>query len=239
MLKFIIRLDDACVNMNKNNWDRVESLLDKYNVKPIAGIIPDNKDKSFKYEIIEDFWTNYVKRWQEKKWTIALHGLHHDLSTIVRTEYSGKSLEEQKEMLTKGYNILMSNGIKPDCFFAPNHTFDKNTIKACKELGYFKFISDGNAFFPYKKDGIIFLPNVFDTPHKISNSGIFTFVYHPNNMKEADFVYLENFIKNNYELFDANIDEILEKFENRKRSFFDMVLSAFIQIYRILLNTKR
>ena len=35
MLKYIIRLDDACPNMKKDNWERVEKLLDKYNIKPI------------------------------------------------------------------------------------------------------------------------------------------------------------------------------------------------------------
>lgn len=32
MLKYIIRLDDACPNMKKDNWERVEKLLDKYNI---------------------------------------------------------------------------------------------------------------------------------------------------------------------------------------------------------------
>ena len=61
MLKYIIRLDDACTRMNKKNWDRIEKLLDKYNIKPIVGIIPDSKDEAFlKFPYIEEFWKNYA-----------------------------------------------------------------------------------------------------------------------------------------------------------------------------------
>lgn len=39
MLNYIIRLDDACPNMNHERWREVENLLEKYNIKPIVGII--------------------------------------------------------------------------------------------------------------------------------------------------------------------------------------------------------
>ena len=55
MLKFILRLDDAAPTMNKEKWDKIEKILDKYNIKPIVGIIPDNKDLEFNYPIIENF----------------------------------------------------------------------------------------------------------------------------------------------------------------------------------------
>ena len=232
MLKFIIRLDDACPNMNKEKWDRVEKILDKHNIKPIVGIIPDNKDKEFKNPYIKNFWKDYAKSWQEKKWIIAQHGLNHNLSDEIRTEFSGKSYEEQYKILSSGNKILKENGIKTKCFFAPNHTFDNNTIKACNELKCFSFISDGYAFYPYKKKNMVFIPSVFDTPHKLFNFGIYTFVYHPNNMKEQDFEYLDKFLNQYKENFDINIDDIIEKYKNRIRKPHDYILQFMIFFYR-------
>ena len=44
MIRYIIRLDDASEIMNVSTWERIEELLDNYNIKPIVGIIPNNKD---------------------------------------------------------------------------------------------------------------------------------------------------------------------------------------------------
>lgn len=232
MLKYVIRLDDACPTMNKEKWDRMEELLSKYNIKPIVGVIPENRDSEFNYNLISNFWEAYVFRWQQKGWLIAQHGLHHNLNKNIRTEFKNKSYEEQLHILKSGYQKLIDNNIKPNCFFAPAHTFDNTTIKACKELKYFEFISDGYSFYPYEKNGMMFLPSVFDTPHKISKFGVFTFVYHPNKMKESDFEYLENFIKNNNELFDVNVLDIVKKYNGRKRNILDYMLLLAITSYR-------
>lgn len=234
MLKYIIRLDDACPTMNEKKWNEIEKLLDKYNIKPIVGVIPDNKDKEFKNPEIKDFWKKYPQKWQKKGWIIAQHGLNHDLSKKIRTEFKGKTYEEQKEILKQGNKILKQNGVKPKCFFAPAHTFDNNTILACKELGYFDFISDGYAFYPYKYKDMLFLPSVFDTPHKISKFGIFTFIYHPNNTSNNDLAYLEEFIKNNKEKFETDINSILKKYSNRKRNIVDFILQMSITLFRVM-----
>ena len=212
MLKYIIRLDDACPYMDIKKWNRVEFILDKYNIRPIVGIIP--------------------AKWQKKGWIIAQHGLHHDLNKEIRTEYSGKSFNEQKNNLIEGNEILNNYKIKPVCFFAPAHTFDDNTVKACVELGYFKFISDGVSLYPFKSNNMIFLPNIFDTPHKILPFGVYTFVLHPNNMSEDDFLYLEKFIINNKDNFEVTIDELLKKYSNRKRTIFDFIIKYMIFILR-------
>lgn len=233
MLKYIIRLDDACPNMNKANWDRIEQLLDKYSIKPIVGIIPDCKDKEFEqYKYINNFWNEYAREYQKKGWIIAQHGLNHNLSKSVRTEFSNKSYEEQYRIIKEGYDILREKGITPISFFAPNHTFDDNTIKVCKDLDVFKFISDGYSLYPYKYKDVLFLPSVFDTPHKVSPLGVWTFVYHPNNMSDNDFTYLEEFIKRYKENFEIDINEIIKKYENRKRKPHDWILKFMIMLLR-------
>lgn len=231
MLKYIIRLDDACPNMDYNKWSRIEILLNKYNIKPIVGVIPDNRDPEFNYPRIDNFW-DIVRRWQANEWIIAQHGLHHSLSDTVRTEFSGKDFKTQLQIITEGFNILQKENIKPICFFAPAHTFDSNTIKACKKIDSFKFISDGYAFYPYSKEDMLLIPSVFDTPHKISNNGIFTFVYHPNKMDDEDFNYLEDFIKKHNKEFEVDIDSIVLKYKKRRKKIFDYLLHMSIYSYR-------
>ena len=41
---YLIRLDDIAENMNWNMMDQTTSLFDKFNIKPVLGVIPNNKD---------------------------------------------------------------------------------------------------------------------------------------------------------------------------------------------------
>ena len=42
--KYLVRLDDACPTMDAVKWQRMETLLDAYEVKPMVGIIPHCQD---------------------------------------------------------------------------------------------------------------------------------------------------------------------------------------------------
>lgn len=209
MSKYVIRMDDACPTMNHLNWKRIENILDSYGVKPIVGVIPDNKDSEFNWEYHHNFW-DIVQSWQEKDWIIAQHGYEHryhyhvpgkgyfQRSHSINTEFAGLSYEEQMQKLKSGYEILLKKGIKPTCFFAPAHTFDSITIEALKELKGIEFVSDGYALYSYKKQGMLFLPSICDGPFSIPMwGGIYTFVFHPSVMKDGDFKRLENFLRRN------------------------------------------
>ena len=102
-----------------------------------------------------------------------------------------------------------------------------------------KFISDGYAFYPFKKRGMVFFPSVFDTPHKISKFGVFTFVFHPNEMKKEDFDSLEKFINENPSSFNVDIFALAEKYKNRRRNVLDLSLQAAIYVFRSIKGTKR
>ena len=41
---FLFRLDDIAENMNWDMMDQTTNLFDKFEVKPVLGIIPNNKD---------------------------------------------------------------------------------------------------------------------------------------------------------------------------------------------------
>ena len=53
-------------------------LFDKYNIKPIIGVIPKNEDKELKsYPVCNfDFWEK-IKNLKKQGWEIAMHGYEH------------------------------------------------------------------------------------------------------------------------------------------------------------------
>ena len=226
---YIIRLDDASEYCNLQNWNKIEMLLDKYNVKPIVGIIPQNEDKTLlKYCKNENFWQRAVE-WQQKGWNIALHGFNHNyisnsggLNPVQkRSEFAGVPLNIQKDKIKNGVKILKEKGLNPKIFFAPSHTYDENTLLALKECSDIKIISDTIANDIYYEKDFYFLPQqagrVRKLPFKFT-----TFCYHPNEMTNEDFEELEIFISKNINAF-KEID--FEKLKTRKKTIFDKILN--------------
>lgn len=208
MTRFVFRLDDACERMNLDKWNRIEVLLDKYEIKPLVGIIPDCKDPMMsQYEPNISFWDK-VNVWIKKEWTIALHGYNHLYTTDQgginpihnRSEFAGIDLRKQKEMIRAAVSIFAQHGVSPQVFFAPSHTFDKNTIQALKEESSIRIISDTIAFDTYTMDGITFVPQQSGTVRYLPFS-LVTFCYHPNDMQEEDFARLEFFFSKYKEKF--------------------------------------
>lgn len=215
MLSYIIRLDDATPKMNPQGWQAVEDILDKYGVKPIVGIIPDNRDPLFTWPEDPDFWTETVQRWQNKGWTIAMHGCHHVYHNCIRgghSEFIDLDYDAQKALIHKGYDILRQHGADPDCFFAPGHSFDEITVDVCRDSGFFRFISDGYALYPFRERDMLFFPSIFDTPHRILPFGVYTFVLHPSFTPEKELRHFERFLRKHHRQF-RPIPEILEQID--------------------------
>ena len=193
----------------KHHLYRMKELLDRYEIKPIFGIIPDNKDETLisVYERDEMFWDK-IKLWIQSGWIPALHGFEHRYVTKdgginpvnARSEFAGLTYEEQCQKIEKGYEILKYHGILPEIFFAPSHTFDENTLKALEERTDIRVVSDTIANDVYKKGNFWFIPQqsgaVRELPFKVV-----TFCYHPNVMKDSDYEVLEKFLKGHREEF--------------------------------------
>ncbi len=203
MSKYLLRLDDASDYMNIEKWQRIENLLDKYHIKPIVGVIPDNRDPDMLGVYTKDilFWDK-VRRWQHKGWTIALHGYNHVFETNDgginpvnnRSEFAGVSLERQKEKIKNGCTVLHAHGIEPKIFFAPAHTFDMNTLVALKDESKIRIISDTIANDVYFENEFYFIPQQSGRVRRLPFS-LVTFCYHPNIMSENDFIDLEIFLR--------------------------------------------
>lgn len=226
MSRYIMRLDDACPKRDVAKWDRMETLLDRYGVKPLVGIIPDCKDPDMDcYAEDVDFWTKRVVVWQSKGWQLALHGYNHVFKTELgginpvnkRSEFAGVPFEEQRKMIADGIRILRSHNINPKVFFAPAHTFDENTIKALLEESDIRVVSDTPANKPYSKYGMTFVPQQSGHVRKLPLNTV-TFCYHPNTMNNKSFVQLESFLQQNT-FVDFPINTVV-----RKPSFLDKFL---------------
>lgn len=226
-MQFFFRLDDACEKRDIDKWSRMENLLDKYEIRPLVGVIPKCEDSMMdKYTIDPNFWQK-VDEWIKKEWVIALHGYNHVCITKsgginpvnARSEFAGVPVDIQKEKIIDGIKLFKERGIEPKVFFAPSHTFDENTIKVLIENSKIRIISDTIANKPYKKYGITFVPQQSGSVRKLPLNTV-TFCYHPNIMLNSDFVKLEEFFKrykNRFKQF-----PVIEV--ERKRTFFDVVL---------------
>ncbi|KGN76152.1 hypothetical protein HQ40_05050 [Porphyromonas gulae] len=210
-IKYLVRLDDACPTMNKKKWQQVENILDKYSIRPMVGVIPNNLDPMQMEDSYDsDFWTK-VKKWETKNWAIAMHGNTHLYRMLDKpcginpvnpfSEYVGKTLEDQNINISEAWLSFVSKGFKPKYFFAPGHTFDQNTLEALKIHTEIRVISDTIAFAPYKDGEFIFIPQQVGYFRKILIPGYWTFCFHPNVMHEKDFKDFELFISENRNRF--------------------------------------
>ena len=213
--RYLIRLDDACPTMDAVCWQRMECLLDKYEVRPMVGIIPSNADSKQMINSEDNLFWQKVMKWQKKRWAIALHGFDHCYISSdaginplwSRSEFAGVPLEKQKQKIRDGITILKSHGLNPKYFFAPSHTFDENTLIALKECSDIRIISDTIATVPYKKGDFVFIPQIGGHCVNMPFSGVYTFCFHPNTMNEAAFDSLESFIQSHKSEF-CGFDEL-------------------------------
>lgn len=229
MPQYLLRLDDASSYGKLENWDRIEKLLEQYQIAPIVGIIPANKDeKLIKNAYDGGFWDR-ARHWQEKGWCIALHGYDHRYCSESgginpvnqRSEFAGSPLTVQEQKIEQGLSILKEQGINPKIFFAPAHTFDENTLLALKNKSDIRIISDTVADDVYYENELFFIPQQAGTVRQLPFKTV-TFCYHPNEMSEIDFVKLEQFIKNHQNKFIRFSNLKLKK---RKKSYYDRMLS--------------
>jgi len=225
--------------MDSKKWNLFEIFLDKYNIKPIVAVIPNNKDNSMLYDSVDkDFWLK-VKRWQDKGWHIALHGYDHKYITdgqgLVpldkQSEFVGLSLKEQNKKIKAGWKIFNENSIQSDIWVAPSHTFDENTLKTIKTETTISIVSDGISTKPFSEFGFFWIPQQLWKYKKKSN-GIYTICYHPSMMSESQIISELKVLRKNKNTIISNIEELKEKYQDRKLSLTDNIYRKYFFIKR-------
>lgn len=202
MVKYLLRLDDACPTMHAERWLKIEQILDKYGIRPMVGVIPNNEDELQQCSPENNSFWELVRLWEAKGWSIALHGFNHcyisnnaGINPLwTRSEFAGLPLDTQTNKISQGVNILRTHGINPKYFFAPSHTFDRNTLKAIETCSDIRVISDTIATKPYRRYGFVFIPQLGGRCMEIKLNGFWTFCLHPSFMSDSDFEAIDKFL---------------------------------------------
>lgn len=238
--QYLIRLDDACPTMDWARWTKVFALLDRFDIKPIIGVIPDNKDDTLEIDPPRtDFW-DVVAQWLDKGWTIGLHGYQHLYVTQqgglvpigTKSEFAGLPLPAQEEKIRKGWAIFQSHGIKPTIWVAPGHSFDSNTLLALKSETDIDLVSDGIALECFVSDGFHWLPQQLWRFRKLP-FGTYTICLHPNTMTSREFDDLERSLRTRRESF-VSLAEV--RFPARKKNAVEKLLA---KLYMAALHSRR
>lgn len=203
-MRIAIRLDDIAPDMNWDNFWKMKKILDDAKIRPLVGVIPDNRDSLISMGPPQDNFFEIVRKLQKEGWIISQHGYQHVYETSDKgvlkinpfSEFAGLPYEKQLNKIKKGRENLEKQGIETDIFMAPGHTFDKNTLRALKECG-FSYITDGYYSQNYKYKGLTFLP----CKNTCSGKGLDTLCIHTNSMQENDFTKLEEEIRTHRERY--------------------------------------
>lgn len=234
--KYIFRLDDACETMNHARWNRVESILDKWNIVPLVAVVPDNHDPELIIDSPSDSFWNKVRSWERKNWGIAMHGYQHVFHPVNRdnlifpyydkSEFAGLNIKDQSMKIKKSWEIFQKNGVLPTVWVAPAHCFDVLTIEALRNETPIRIISDGVTRKHFYENGFLWIPQQLWklTPKK---TGLWTLCLHPNNMTDVDIDNFESEISKPY--FRKKIISIHEiSFDHREKSIVDRVYSSYV-----------
>lgn len=246
--KIVFRIDDVCETMNHNNFRRMKLIFDKYGIKPLLGVVPINKDESLDVDESNPGFLDMIKDCRNDGWMIAMHGTYHIYTSRAKgivtkrpkSEYAGLKPEKQLDLIKIGKEKMISDGIDTDIFFAPGHSYDKNTLIALKQYG-FKYISDGRSFGKYKRFDLQFIPvrhyNYIVKPHK----GITTNCIHLNTLSDQAFTQIENYIKTYRDCIVPFSEIINSDNECTAKALFEEKTIVFYEynIHPVLRNIKR
>jgi len=200
--RYLIRLDDACHGMHLHRWRRVEEVLDRHEVRPIVAVVPDNHDpKLMAGERDEGFWDK-VRAWSAKGWTVAMHGCTHVMQPTEsplllpfykRSEFAGLDLEAQAVKIRTSWQQFLAQGIAPEVWVAPAHSFDVQTLRALQRETSIRIVSDGIAWNSYSAHGFHWIPQQL-WGFSERRSGLWTVCLHPNTMDDQSIASLERAI---------------------------------------------
>jgi len=154
--QYLLRFDDICPTMNWRVWAEIETLLVQRQFQPLLAVVPDNRDPGLQVDSpAGDFWDR-VRAWQDRGWTIALHGFQHRYVTRSagmvairkKSEFAGLPAEVQREKLRRGLEIFERERITSRVWIAPGDSFDAATVALLPEFGI-RVISGGYFRYPY------------------------------------------------------------------------------------------
>lgn len=214
--QYLLRFDDLCPKMDRNNWRRFLPLFEEYGLQPILAVIPENRDPGLEHSAPDpDFW-NQMRDLQAAGATIGLHGYRHLCANPGRSllplqtmsEFAGVPELTQTEWIHSGLTILRRLGLMPRIFVAPRHGFDRNTLRAVYESGI-TLLSDGFARVPFVRYGLTWIPQQLWRPVGKAE-GLWTICLHSNTASDDLLEELREFLREHASQF-TSVDRALKE----------------------------
>jgi predicted deacetylase len=197
------RIDDVCPQMDQARFTAALDLLRKYGIKPLLGIIPDNQDPVLRQQVEDNNFWGKMRQLRDEGYLIAMHGFKHVydsqskslLTGGTKSEFAGHAFEAQVKKITSGIDILRQHNLDTDIFFAPAHSFDKNTLIALHQSG-FRYISDGRSRYCYERFGLVFIP-CRSYRVAVKCNGVTTVALHPSLNGDKEYETLKKTLVRN------------------------------------------
>ncbi|HEY3839158.1 MAG TPA: DUF2334 domain-containing protein [Bryobacteraceae bacterium] len=239
--QFLIRFDDICPTMNWQKWEPVERALIDAGVKPLLGVVPDNCDPELRVAPADpQFWSK-VRRWQDLGWSIAMHGYQHCyvsassgiLGRNCYSEFSTLPEPVQRVKLERGLEIFRREGIHPEAFIAPGHSFDQVTVGVLLSLGI-DCLSDGYSVLPYVcEQGMLWIPQQLGWFRKMP-LGTWTVCLHVNPWTRAQMARFPQDLQAFRESIVA-LGDIRRNYQHRRQALSDHL---FYNCFRTIRSLK-
>ena len=231
--KYILRFDDICPTMKWSIWNQIVELLDRHEIKPIIGVIPNNHDPELMCEPENPRYWEWIRECQSKGWTIALHGFTHvyenqECGIIGVNDYSefvGVEANEQLTRIEAGLELFRQHGIYCKTWIAPAHSFDRITLKCLKKAGI-SVVSDGYSHSWFRRAGLLWVPCQL---YKFSDkkNGIWTVCKHPSMWNLDD---LNDFIQEIEKWKDeiVSFDSVVENAQKPNKKRIDCLIESSV-----------
>src|SRR6202011_928892 len=147
--QYLLRIDDLCPTVDYERWSGIRDVVRAFKVRPILAVVPDNQDYRLERSLPHPGFWEEMREMENAGATIALHGFHHECTNRAkgllplhrRSEFAGEPLKEQCHRIRTGLAMLRDKGLSPRLFVAPNHSFDRTTLRALCEEGL-PYLSD-------------------------------------------------------------------------------------------------
>lgn len=209
---YIFRMDDISPTMNWNKFDALLSLFIANEIKPLLGIIPENRDPGLVAGNHKpNFWHKMRALVRDDLVDIAQHGYQHILEPRYTakipsylyprrpySEFAGDPLEIQIQKILRGKKILQREGLNTTYWMSPNHSLDTTTLEALRLTG-FEAVTDGIALSPFTDNAILFIPQQTWRP-RWSPGGIQTICLHSDTITTQEVRRIRHFLRGPHEI---------------------------------------
>jgi predicted deacetylase len=215
--QYLLRFDDLCPTMSRQRWERFLPLIQEFGVRPILGVVPNNRDRSLDRSVPHpEFWDE-MRALEAAGAAIALHGYRHlcnshgvSLLPLHRkSEFAGVAEETQRQWIHSGLEILRGEGLSPRLWIAPNHGFDRKTLRALRAEGI-SVLSDGFARVPFVRGGVTWIPQQLWEPEEKSK-GLWTICIHSNTARSAQVDQIRVFLRRHGAQL-TSVDRVMAEF---------------------------